>query len=104
MGWPDALRRGDAIALAAIALHQTGDWVTTRETAIAAAEAIARADAALHQHEHPGEPVDGDWDSEAWSVTAADWFAEIDDIVDGGDLWQAYHDELHAEVARLIAA
>jgi hypothetical protein len=64
-----------------------------------AASALGRAAAHIHQDEYPGDPVIGDWDSEAWSIDAADWFPHIED--DNGELWEAYRTALIKEVTRL---
>lgn len=53
----------------------------------------AKEAARIHQQEFPGEPVSGDWDSEAFVIdkpASWQWVA-----------WEIYREALHAQVNRL---
>jgi hypothetical protein len=58
----------------------------------------AIADAAIHQFEHPGAPVVGDWDRKAWDLTSTETLVGPCAEILGDDAWPIYRDALHAAV------
>lgn len=60
----------------------------------------ANVDAYAHQEEFPGETIQGDWDSEAFSIVCSDRGVP-DEIRE--DCWEVYREELHKAVAKLIS-
>jgi hypothetical protein len=58
----------------------------------------AIADAAIHQFEHPGQPVAGDWDRKAWILTCTETLVGPAAQLVGDDAWTIYRDALHAAV------
>lgn len=58
----------------------------------------AIADAAIHQFEHPGQPVADDWDMEAWGLTSTETMVGPAADLLGDDAWYIYRDALRAAV------
>jgi hypothetical protein len=66
--------------------------------------ALAAVDCArTHQSEFPGEPVEGDWDSEAWAIASRE--TAIGDAAGKRDgAWDLFRDTLHDAVGRLLGS